>query len=129
MRRRCIRVLRESEQELKVEIKDLVKPAGLLAGLATMAVGTMALGYLVTRDRETLRRVMRVAAGTVERVSATLAETREEVADLWAEARENARHEMEDEAFAAPEAADDSVQARGNDAADAAQAIATAAKP
>ena len=90
-----------------MDIKDIVKPAGLLAGLATLAVGTLAVGYLVTRDRETLRRVVRVAAGTVERVSAALAETREEVADLWAQARDEARQAIEDEEFAAPATTDE----------------------
>lgn len=83
-----------------MDIKDIAKPAGLLAGLATLAAGTLAVGYLVmTRDREGLRRVVRVAAGTVERVSAALAETREELVDLWAEARDDARQEIEDAEF------------------------------
>jgi hypothetical protein len=85
-----------------MDIKDVVKPAGLLAGLATLAAGTLAVGYfVVTRDREGLKRVVRVAAGTVERVSAALAETREELEDLWAQARDDARQEIEDEEFAA----------------------------
>lgn len=80
-----------------------LKPAGLLAGLATLTAGTLALGYLVlTRDREALRRVVRVAAGTVERVSAALAETREELTDLWAEARDDVRQEIDDAEFSAP---------------------------
>jgi hypothetical protein len=42
-------------------------------------------------------------------VSAALAETREELADLWAEAREDARRQIEDEQFAATQAATDTV--------------------
>ncbi len=81
-----------------MDVRDLARPVGLLAGM-TLVAGTLAVGYLVTRDRESLRRLVRVAAGTVERVSAALAETREELEDLWAQARDEARQEIEDAAF------------------------------
>jgi hypothetical protein len=81
----------------------MAKPADLLVGMATLAALGLAAGYLVTRDRETLRRVVRIAAGSVERVSAALAETREELADLWAEARDATRREMDEAAFATAE--------------------------
>jgi hypothetical protein len=81
-----------------MDVRDLARPVGLLAGM-TLVAGTLAVGYLVTRDRESLRRLVRVAAASVERVSVALAETREELEDLWAQARDEARQEIEGAAF------------------------------
>jgi hypothetical protein len=82
-----------------LNFKDMTRPAGVLSGLATLTAMGLVGAYLLTRDRETLKRVIQVAAGTVERVSAALAETREELFDLWEQARDEARHEMDEAAF------------------------------
>ena len=85
-----------------MDYKDVAKPVGALAALATFAAGALTVGYIaMRRDPETVRRVVRVAAGAMERVSGAWAETYEELADLWAEAREQARQEIEDAQFAA----------------------------
>jgi hypothetical protein len=84
-----------------MDFKDVAKPVGALAALATFAAGALTVGYIaMRRDPETVRRVVRVAAGAMERVSGAWAETYEELADLWAEAREQARQEIEDAQFA-----------------------------
>jgi hypothetical protein len=85
-----------------MDFKDVAKPAGALAALATFAAGALTVGYIaMRRDPETVRRVVRVAAGAMERVSGAWAETYEELSDLWAEAREQARQEIEDAQFGA----------------------------
>jgi hypothetical protein len=96
-----------------MSLQDLAKPGPVLTGLAVLAAGTLAVGYLVLRrDRESLERVVRVAAGTVERASAAFAEAREELGDLWAQARDAARQEIEDAEFAqAPGSQVDEVEA------------------
>lgn len=110
-------------------IRDIAKPIGLLAGV-TLAAGTLALGYLVARDRDSLRRLVRVAAGTVERVSLALAETREELEDLWAQARDDARQEIEDAEFGeAPSAEQDVGEAAQEPGPKAAQASASPPQP
>jgi hypothetical protein len=90
-----------------MDFKDVAKPVRALAGLASLAAGALTVGYVVwKRDPETVRRVVKVAAGAMERASSAWAETYEEWADLWAETREQVRQEIEDAQFEA-KAADD----------------------
>ena len=88
------------------DIKDVARTGGLLVGLAALTAVGLAGAYLVTRDRTTLRHVVRLAAGSLERVSAALAEAREEIEDLWAEGRDEARQQLDEAAFAAAEPAE-----------------------
>jgi hypothetical protein len=80
---------------------DLIKPGAVVLGMAAAAALGFAAGYLMARDPQLLRRLMRSAAGGFERLAGAVAESREELADLWAESREGARDAIEDESFAA----------------------------
>jgi hypothetical protein len=80
---------------------DLIKPGAVVLGMAAAAALGFAAGYLMARDPQLLRRLMRSAAGGFERLAGVVAESREELADLWAESREGARDAIEVESFAA----------------------------
>jgi hypothetical protein len=106
-----------------MDFKDVAKPVGALAALATFAAGALTVGYVaMRRDPETVRRVVRVAAGAMERVSGAWAETYEELADLWAEAREQARQEIEEAQFAAKGEPDEDTDDTATPASDDAEA-------
>lgn len=81
--------------------KDLVKPGAVVLGVAAAATLGFAAGYLMARDPQLLRRLLRSAAGGFERLAGAVAESREELADLWADSREGAQSAVEDESFAA----------------------------
>jgi len=85
-----------------IDLKDLIRPPVLLAVAGSAALG-FAAGYLLGRDPQVLRRVMAAAARGWEQTRLSVAELREDLADRWAEATETARHDIEDEAFAAAE--------------------------
>jgi hypothetical protein len=104
---------------------DLVKPGTVVfAVLGAAALGFVA-GYLIGRDPQLMRKLMRSGAGGFERLAGAVAETREEVADLWAASREGAREAIEDEAFAAA-AASAAVAAAQSAASSAPAAVAAA---
>lgn len=84
-----------------MKAEDLVKPgAVVLAVMGGTALGFVA-GYLVGRDPQLLRKLMRSGASGFERLAGAVAETREELADLWAASREDAREAIEDGDLAA----------------------------
>jgi hypothetical protein len=82
-----------------VAIYDSIKPVALVAALATTAAAGFAVGYLVARDPETLRRWARALAGGVERTQIAFAEAYENLADLWADVRDDARRDIEEHAM------------------------------
>ena len=83
-----------------IDLKDLVRPPVLLALAGSAAVG-FAAGFLIGRDPQLLRRVLAAAAQGWEQTRLSVAEAREDLADQWAEATESARHDIEENAFAA----------------------------
>ena len=83
-----------------IDLKDFARPPVLLALAGSAAVG-FAAGYLLGRDPRFLRRVLAAAAQGWEQTRMAVAEAREDLADQWAEATEAARHDIEEEAFAA----------------------------
>jgi hypothetical protein len=110
-----------------MKAEDLVKPGTLVLAVVGAAALGFAAGYLVGRDPQLLRKLLRSGAGGFERLAGAFAETREELADLWAASREGAREAIEDEAFAA--AAASAVVAAASGAAGMAPATVTAATP
>jgi hypothetical protein len=108
-----------------MKAEDLVRPGTVaLAVMGAAALGFVA-GYLVGRDPQLMRKLMRSGAGGFERLAGAVAETREELADLWAASRAGAREAIEDEAFAA--AAASAAVAAAQSAASRAPAAAAAA--
>lgn len=83
-----------------IDLKDFARPPILLALAGSAALGFTA-GFLLGRDPRFLRRVLAAAAQGWEQTRMAVAEAREDLADQWAEATEAARHDIEEEAFAA----------------------------
>lgn len=83
-----------------IDLKEFARPPILLALAGSAALGFTA-GFLLGRDPRFLRRVLAAAAQGWEQTRMAVAEAREDLADQWAEATEAARHDIEEEAFAA----------------------------
>lgn len=82
-----------------MKIEDLSRSGplalGVGLGLAATALLGFAVGVVVTRDPQVLRRVTRRVASGLESATLMAAQAREHIGDLWAEAREEARAEVD----------------------------------
>jgi hypothetical protein len=84
-----------------MDINDLPKPFAVILSLGVAAGAGFLAGYIVGRDPEKARRLVRSIAGGLTRTQVVVAETVEQLGDLWADARAQARRDIDDERFEA----------------------------
>jgi hypothetical protein len=94
-----------------IDLKDLQKPATAVVVIGAVATAGFVAGYLVGRDPEMARGLVRSLAGGLTRLQVAAAEAWENLGDLWADARAQAQSEIEAKRFAAETAAPEPAQA------------------
>jgi len=94
-----------------IDLNDLQKPATAVLVVGAVATAGFVAGYLVGRDPEMARGLVRSVAGGLTRLQVAAAEAWENLGDLWADARSQAQSEIEAKRFAAETAAPESAQA------------------
>lgn len=84
-----------------IDLNDLQEPATAVLVIGAVATAGFVAGYLVGRDPELARGLIRSAAGGLTRLQVAAADAWENVGDLWADARAQAQREIEAKRFAA----------------------------
>jgi hypothetical protein len=94
-----------------IDLNDLQKPATAVIVIGAVATTAFAAGYLLGRDPEMARGLVRSVAGGLTRLQVAAAEAWENLGDLWADARAKAQSEIDAERFAGETTAPASPQA------------------
>lgn len=93
-----------------IDLKDLQKPATAVLVIGAVATAGFVAGYLVGRDPEMARRLVRSVAGGLTRLQVAAADAWESLGDLWADARAEVQSEIEATRFAAETTAPEPAQ-------------------
>lgn len=94
-----------------IDLNDLQKPATAVLAIGAVATAGFVAGYLVGRDPETARGLVRSVAGGLTRLQVAAAEAWENLGDLWADARAEAQSDIDAKRFAAETAVPEPAQA------------------
>lgn len=94
-----------------IDLNDLQKPATAVLVIGAVAGTAFVAGYLLGRDPEMARGLVRSVAGGLTRLQVAAAEAWENLGDVWADARAKAQSEIDAERFAGETTAPASPQA------------------